>query len=232
MAAQMQARRAQRLCYNCDEKYITRHRCKPQQFLLLQIDNPNETYHNIETLDMPNKKWWTSTCHRGRALQGNQSPKTLQFQGTIYGHIVTFTQCHATKDNTISTTTNFPTPKFPVMVGNGERIYCTGLCKETIINLQYQLFNILFYLLPIQGADIVLGIKWLSTLGLVTSDFSVSSMTFNHDHKTITLTGQQSNQPTLASLAYELELPPSSQIHNVFHVSLLKPFYGTPPTRE
>ncbi|KAF1873586.1 hypothetical protein Lal_00027624 [Lupinus albus] len=45
-AAQMQARKAQELCYNCDEKYIIGHRCKLQQFLLLQIEDPNDTYHN------------------------------------------------------------------------------------------------------------------------------------------------------------------------------------------
>ncbi|OIW01863.1 hypothetical protein TanjilG_07158 [Lupinus angustifolius] len=113
-----------------------------------------------------------------------------------------------------------PTPKFPVMVGNGERTYCTGLCKETPINLQQQLFTIPFYLLPIQRADVVLGIEWLSTLGPVTSDFSVPSMTFTHDHKPITLTGQHSHTPTLASFHQLRRLSNMDAIAYIFYITI------------
>jgi hypothetical protein len=37
-AAQMQERRAQGLCYNCDEKYIIGHRCATGRYLLLILD--------------------------------------------------------------------------------------------------------------------------------------------------------------------------------------------------
>jgi hypothetical protein len=37
--AQMQERRAQGLCYNCDEKFVPGHKCSTSRFLLLMVDD-------------------------------------------------------------------------------------------------------------------------------------------------------------------------------------------------
>lgn len=50
-----------------------------------------------------------------------------------------------------------PIPTFSVMVGNGSHIRSV-LCPNVPITLQNNLFHIPFYLLPIEGADVVLGI--------------------------------------------------------------------------
>jgi hypothetical protein len=36
----------------------------------------------------------------------------------------------------------------------------------------------------------------------------------------------------VGSVAYHLQLPPNARIHDVFHVALLKPFTGTPPSSD
>ncbi|KAF1888909.1 hypothetical protein Lal_00036668, partial [Lupinus albus] len=64
-----------------------------------------------------------------------------------------------------------PTPQFSAMMGN-------VLWSNTPIVLQNQLFHITFYLLPVKGAYMVLGIEWLRTIGPVTSEFAIPSMSF------------------------------------------------------
>ncbi|KAF1862602.1 hypothetical protein Lal_00014142 [Lupinus albus] len=97
------------------------------------------------------------------------------------------TQCTPTSLDTTFTTTNHPDTQFRVMVGNEVHIFCTEFCPETPIMLQNQLFHIPFNLLLIKGADVVLGIEWLRTLGPVTSNFAIPSMTLMVGSNTITL---------------------------------------------
>lgn len=89
-----------------------------------------------------------------------------------------------------------PIHPFSVMVGNGSRIQCDSFCSNVPITLQTHLFHIPFYLLPIEGADVVLGMEWLKSLGPIGADFSVPSISFSHHNTTITLTGEQLSHPT------------------------------------
>jgi hypothetical protein len=34
----------------------------------------------------------------------------------------------------------------------------------------------------------------------------------------------------VGKVAYKLELPPGAQLHNAFHVGMLKPYHGATPT--
>ncbi|XP_019459949.1 PREDICTED: uncharacterized protein LOC109359708 [Lupinus angustifolius] len=202
--AQMQERRAQGLCYNCDEKYHSGHKCQPKQFMLMLVNDLDSTEEQLlssmETVDEDIQPSPDELIHfqlSEQALEGQPSPKTLRFQGSIAGHSVTVLVDTGSSHNVLQPRLAHylqldvdPTPNFPVMVGNGAYIYCTGLCPNTPLQLKNQLFYIPFYLLPIKGADVVLGIEWLRTLGPVTSDFAVPSMSFKVEENTITLQGE------------------------------------------
>jgi len=58
-----------------------------------------------------------------------------------------------------------PTPLLKVMVGNGSYMQAEGHIKSLIVNVQGQSFELVIYLLPISGANLIVGADWLSTIG-------------------------------------------------------------------
>lgn len=89
-----------------------------------------------------------------------------------------------------------PVPSILVIVGNGAHISCSGVCLDTLVILEGHKFWVPFYVMDIEGAELVLGMEWLRALGRTTTDFSVPSMSFLKDDTTCTLVGQPMQPPT------------------------------------
>ncbi|KAL0412969.1 UNVERIFIED_CONTAM: Retrovirus-related Pol polyprotein from transposon.6 [Sesamum radiatum] len=92
-----------------------------------------------------------------------------------------------------------PLAVFPIMVGNGASLRCSGVCHGVPLLLQNHCFDVSLFVIPIYGADVVLGVQWLSSLGPFVSDFSIPSMQFYHSGQLVTLSGQPASTPTYAS---------------------------------
>jgi predicted aspartyl protease len=203
---QMQEHRALGLCYNCDEKFVIGHKCATGRYLLLILE-PDETYEEEEALpDTTHNSTETYFQLSTHALTGTFSPQTLRFQAQIHGLTVTVLidtgSTHNMLQPRIASHLQLPTqqiPTFSVMVGNGTHIQCSGLCPSVPITLQHNLFHIPFYLIPIEGADVVLGMEWLRNLGEIRADFSIPSISFIYNNNTITLTGDTTSIPQHAS---------------------------------
>lgn len=75
--------------------------------------------------------------------------------------------------------------EFPLVVkiANGDVIKSEGCFCNVTFKVQGETFNTIFYLLPLEGCEVVLGIKWLGTLGPITWDFSKLTMHFTHKDK-------------------------------------------------
>nr|KYP35229.1 Retrovirus-related Pol polyprotein from transposon 17.6 [Cajanus cajan] len=114
------------------------------------------------------------------------------------------------------------TTPFSVLVGNGDRLICSRLCPDVPITFQHHSFHILFYLLPIEGADAVLGLDWLQTLGPVHTDSTIPSLTFTTNGKTVTT-------PSLDDLPSPIH-PNISQVLYTFPYVFDIP-HGLPPSR-
>lgn len=141
------------------------------------------------------------------ALTGESCPRTLRFTTSIQGHDVSVLVDNGSSHNImqprIASFLALPTQpihSFSVMVGNGAYLQCSGLCPEVPLLVKNQCFQVPFYLLPIQGADVVLGVQWLKTIGPFIADYTVPFMQFYHQGSLVTLHG--SSTPDLIHASF------------------------------
>lgn len=142
------------------------------------IDQENNTTEPI----VPNLELFQLSL---QAATGHPSPRTLRFTATVYGHkvivLVDSGSSHNITQPRIASFLHLPIQllsSFSVMVGNDDYLHCTDLCKDIPLLVAQHIFPICFYVLPIQGVDVVLGVQWLQTLGPFVSDFTIPSMSF------------------------------------------------------
>jgi hypothetical protein len=76
-----------------------------------------------------------------------------------------------------------------VRVTNGARVTSEGRCHSISLKIQGHLFKADFYVLPLGGYNMILGVEWLQTLGPVLWDFQLMTMAFDQESHRITLHG-------------------------------------------
>ncbi|GJV52369.1 ty3-gypsy retrotransposon protein [Tanacetum coccineum] len=201
---EMQTRRSQGLCFCCPERFYPGHRCNPPQFLLLGNDEPLPLTSDTEAQTDLEEYSGDIQPHRflalsAAALHGTTCPLAILITGHVNGHTVTVLVDSGSSHNIIKpclvSLLHLPfdsQPLFPFMIGNGTFLHCTGQCPNIDLRLSNTPFSISPYVFPIEGADVVLGMSWLSALGPVKADFSVPQLTFNHLDKQVTLRGESS----------------------------------------
>ncbi|XP_061359504.1 uncharacterized protein LOC133303598 [Gastrolobium bilobum] len=209
---EIQRKREQGLCYSCDEKYVFGHRCKGKA-TLLYFEGTEDDYTPPPQEEPPDSSIPDNNSNSFseislNALFGHYSPRSFRLTGTIFGKSV-----QVLIDG--GSTQNFITHKmatylgltlqaldtFNVQVGNGEGLQCKAICKAVPLIMQSHTFTLDLYSLELKGADIVLGIQWLSTLGPILTDYSQLSMNFDHNGNNIQLQGHRPDNPILISSA-------------------------------
>ncbi|XP_076904819.1 uncharacterized protein LOC143560396 [Bidens hawaiensis] len=201
---ELQKCRSEGLCFRCPEKYFPGHKCNPPQFLLI-VDNddgfedePEAARNPPDITQRTDPPEFLSLSNA--AFFGLISPRTLRLTGKIHGHQVTVLVDSGSTHNIIqpriASLLQLPTDPikpFMVMVGNGQHIACKSYCPQVPLILNLLTFEVPFYVLPVEGADIVLGVEWLSTLGPIVADFAVPKLSFTIKGSECVLTGEQFN---------------------------------------
>ena len=87
----------------------------------------------------------------------------------------------------------YPAPKCQVMVANGGTINCSGKCHNIKLNMGEYVSNSPMLSIPMGGVDVVLGVQWLQSLGMVTFNFQELFLKKNSEGKEVELCGITGN---------------------------------------
>ncbi|WVY94508.1 hypothetical protein V8G54_033596 [Vigna mungo] len=247
-AAEIQLRKKKGLCFTCDEKFTMNHRCPNKQYFVLQVDEdvPIDVQHDppeeiVEAEPPPIVEQHLSY----NALKGSSGLSTMKFKGFINGMTVQVLLDSGSSNNFLQPRITHclklpvePIPNFQVLVGNGNALVAEGLIKELQVKIQGHLLQLPVYLLPISGADLVLGVAWLATLGPHVSDYSTQ---FNHFKRMCHTKGiaelfslQVQSPPTIQD--QWLDLPKNMELEIVLLLHQYKTVFdlptGLPPDRQ
>ncbi|XP_042059609.1 uncharacterized protein LOC121804134 [Salvia splendens] len=184
---EMAEKRAKGLCYGCDEKFERGHRCARKQLYLLEIDDgvrDSSIEAEIQDEEINDDENPLISIH---AINGSPSRgfRTMRVTGRVGKKAI-----HILIDS--GSTHNFLdlllakklglqlTQVNPVMVdvADGNRLECKSMCKGMHWLLRGTPFVTDVLLLPLGSCDMVLGIQWLETLGVIQWDFKNLTMDF------------------------------------------------------
>lgn len=163
------------------------------------------------------------------AMKGTSNMGVLRFSGSI-GHIQvqilidegssdSFLQPRIAKFLKLPVE---PAPIFKVLVGNTEKMTAEGLIKNLPIEVQGHKLEVPVFLLPVGGADVILGASWLATLGPHVADYAALKLKFCLNGKFVTFTGETTIAPAPPQFHHFKRLHTTDAIAEYFTIQLLK----------
>jgi hypothetical protein len=182
----MEERRHLGLCFNCNERFGRGHNRVCQRIFLIDLaadEDSEDVDHSETTADEP--------IIFVLAASGVRTRETMQLRISIGG-----SSCLALLDS--GSSHNFITEEavgrtdlvllphrgMRVTVAHGDRVECPGVFRDVPFAIEDETFHADFYALPLAGYDVVLGTRWLATLGPILWDFNTLRMAFWHqDHR-------------------------------------------------
>lgn len=142
-----------------------------------------------------------------QALSRALNPRTLRLRGSVRGRDLSVLIDSGSTQNFIQDSVAYKLgvglqslQEFKVFIGSGEYLVCREMVRQVPLTIQEVTLNEDLYVLSMEGANIVLGIQWLETLGAVTYDYKKLSMEFENQGKKINFQGDLPSQVSNNSL--------------------------------
>ncbi|CAJ2661993.1 unnamed protein product [Trifolium pratense] len=233
--AERQLRRDKGLCYWCDEKFSFTHKCPNRQLMLLQYDDNDENSEIDSAIQSPDSTTDSPTTNipehhlSFNAMKGTSHMGILRFTGSIEQIKVQILIDGGSSDNFLQPRIAKclklpvePASTFRVLVGNGEIMTAEGMINQLPLDIQGHKLEIPVYLLPVAGADVILGASWLATLGPHVADYASLTLKFFLEGKFVTLVGESEVRPSAAQFHHLKRLQNTDAIDECFTVQWLK----------
>ncbi|CAJ2662565.1 unnamed protein product [Trifolium pratense] len=233
--AERQLRRDKGLCYWCDEKFSFTHKCPNRQLMLLQYDDNDENSEIDSAIQSPDSTTDSPTTNipehhlSFNAMKGTSHIGILRFTGSIEQIKVQILIDGGSSDNFLQPRIAKclklpvePASTFRVLVGNGEIMTAEGMINQLPLDIQGHKLEIPVYLLPVAGADVILGASWLATLGPHVADYASLTLKFFLEGKFVTLVGESEVRPSAAQFHHLKRLQNTDAIDECFTVQWLK----------
>ena len=83
----------------------------------------------------------------------------------------------------------YPAPECQVMIANGGTINCSGKCHNIKLSMGEYVLTSPMLSIPMGGADVVLGVQWLQSLGTIAFNFQELFIRFSTEGKEVELRG-------------------------------------------
>ncbi|XP_026417003.1 uncharacterized protein LOC113312466 [Papaver somniferum] len=196
---QVQAIKAQGLCFNCDETYRRGHVCKKQYLCVLIGEETEEIFDSGLDTERETDEEPLVESNMGISLNAftdTTSADTIRIPGFVKKKIISVLidtgSTHRFIDSNLAKSLQCSVEKTAsllVTVANGDKTVSSGICSQLEWSMQGHKFCGDLRPPPLGGCDIVLGADWLRNLGDVLFNLAKLCITFKHKGKKITLQG-------------------------------------------
>ncbi|CAL1390315.1 unnamed protein product [Linum trigynum] len=194
---EMHRRRQLGFCFNCDSPYSATHRCNGGKLWMMCGDEQEEDdFDGFDEAEV--------SLH---AMAGWANGKTLRLWATVGQTRLMVLIDSGSTHNFISNQAAellhlpiSPISALQVKIADGSPLECLGMIKQVPLVIQDGLFPVNLHAINLSGFDIVLGVKWLATLGTIQSNWRSLEMEFFWRGKLHKFRGINSNAPTEATL--------------------------------
>jgi len=172
---EMVERQLKGLCYDCDDKYFLRHKCKEKKIFMAMFEDASEEEADVShvpelpppvDLNQPSDPLEVEPLISLNALIGFSTPQTLKLIGYIKNQkviiLVDGGNTHNFIHHRIAQEFNFyihPINNFQIMIANGGSMKCGGHCENVHLQIgQYHMKSHMF-VIDMGSCDIVLGVE-------------------------------------------------------------------------